>query len=157
MSVILKSNGGFTLVEIITTIALLAGLTVVGIALFNNMQYEMRNALARHDASMVARQFNTANALTFNGLPAINGTSLNIGHFSPDAQANLLLIYLQGGNQNTQSTLESLCTVQFPSSYGFMITNTVMSLTLPMISESTGDTIFNLLYFDYSNSLWVIN
>jgi len=59
-----KQNKGFTLAEIITVVALLAVLSVVGVVIFNNLQEQVRRTVARSDAATMARQFNTVNSLT---------------------------------------------------------------------------------------------
>jgi prepilin-type N-terminal cleavage/methylation domain-containing protein len=121
-----KANKGFTLAEIITVVALLAILSVIGVVIFTNLQEQVRQAIVRSDAATLARQLNTANSVV-GGVIVLADVS---GMHHDDARQ--FTIQMNAGPVGTLSGVSRVTTVE---NFGLAISNCPMNLSLTVSSE----------------------
>jgi prepilin-type N-terminal cleavage/methylation domain-containing protein len=122
-----KANKGFTLAEIITVVALLAVLSVIGVVIFTNLQEQVRQAIVRSDAATLARQANTANSVVGGVITLAN---VNAPPIVPGA-GQQYTIAIQAGPVATTSQV-----IAPPAGLaGFAVSNAPMNLDLVVASD----------------------
>lgn len=103
-----KNPHGFTLVELLVTVSIIAILSVIGVTVFTGVQKNARDAQRRGDIEAISKAFEanaTSGTATPYPVPLVSWFAS--GNFPIDPQGNTLGYFWNGGTANSIPTAAS--------------------------------------------------